>query len=52
MASRSRNVTKGATPFQMMAWIFSYCRTHPSKDLVDAASEFMNAMSKQSTTKP
>ena len=38
------NVTKGASAYQMMTWIFSYCRAHPSEDLVDAAFEFMNAV--------
>jgi hypothetical protein len=40
------DVTKGAATYQVMAWIFSYCRAHPSGDLVNAAYEFMNAMSK------
>ena len=40
------NVTKGGNVFQIMPWIFSYCRAHPSKNLQDAAFEFMNAMRK------
>jgi hypothetical protein len=38
------NVTKQTNPYQWMAWIFSYCRAHPSGDLLNAASELMNAM--------
>jgi hypothetical protein len=34
---------KDATSYQMMTWMFSYCRTHPSKTLLDAAYEFINA---------
>ena len=26
--------------YQMMTWMLSYCRTHPSKTLLDAAKEF------------
>src|SRR5262245_39856507 len=45
------DITKGTKPYQWMAWIFSYCRTHPSENLPGAAFEFMNAMRKGSTTK-
>jgi hypothetical protein len=38
------NVTKGATSYQMMTWIFSYCRTHPAQTLDEAAFGFINAM--------
>jgi len=43
------NVTKGATTYQMMDWIFSYCRAHPSVTLDLAAFEFMNALRRDST---
>jgi hypothetical protein len=43
-AASDGNVAKGATSYQVMAWIFSYCRAHPSEHLLNAASEFMNAM--------
>jgi hypothetical protein len=42
------DVTKGATNYQMMTWIFSYCRTHPSETLGDAVFEFIDAASKGS----
>ena len=45
------NVTKGATIYQIMAWIFSYCRAHPSDNLEGAAVEFMNAVRRDSTTR-
>jgi hypothetical protein len=38
------DVTKGTTPYQMMTWIFSYCRAHPSETLNEAAFEFVDAM--------
>jgi hypothetical protein len=38
------NVTKGATTYQLMAWIFSYCRAHPSETLENVAVQFVNAM--------
>jgi len=38
------DVTKQTNPYQWMAWIFSYCRAHPSGELLNAASELMNAM--------
>ena len=37
-------------PSQMMAWIFSYCRTHPSANLLDAALELLEAFRRDSTT--
>jgi hypothetical protein len=45
------NVTKGANSYQVIIWIFSYCRAHPSNNVVDAVFEFMKAVSKQSATK-
>jgi hypothetical protein len=33
------NVTKGAPTHQLIVWIFSYCHTHPSRGLVDAAMD-------------
>jgi hypothetical protein len=45
------NVTKGTKTFQIMGWIFSYCRAHPSETLDLAAIEFMNAVHRDSTTK-
>jgi len=45
------DVTKGTRPYQMMAWTFSYCRAHPSENLVDAALELLNALRRDSTTR-
>jgi hypothetical protein len=45
------DITKEATRYQVMAWIFSYCRAHPSDNLANAALQFIDAMSKRSTTK-
>jgi len=45
------NVTKEAKTYQIMGWIFSYCRAHPSDDLVRAAIEFIIAVQRDSTTK-
>jgi len=38
------NVTNGATTYQVMTWIFSYCRTHPLDNLERVAFEFMDGM--------
>ena len=45
------DVTKETTTPQMMAWTFSYCRAHPSENLVDAALELLNALRRDSTTR-
>jgi hypothetical protein len=45
------DVTKGTTPYQMTAWTFSYCRAHPSQNLLDAALELLNALRRDSTTR-
>jgi hypothetical protein len=44
------DVTKGTKPYQMMTWTLSYCRSHPSGDLMDAAVELLNAWRGDSTT--
>ena len=45
------NVTKGTTPYQMMVWVLSYCRAHPSDRLAEAAFELLNALRRDSTTR-
>ena len=45
------DVTKETTTPQMMAWTFSYCRAHPSENLMDAAFELLNALRRDSTTR-
>src|SRR5215475_14211325 len=45
------NVTKGAPIHQFIIWIFSYCHTHPSGGLVDAAMELSITLTGNSTTK-
>ena len=45
------NVTKGAPIHQLMVWIFSYCPTHPSGGLVDAAMELFPTLTGDSTIK-
>jgi hypothetical protein len=45
------NVTEGAPIHQLIVWIFSYCHTHPSGGLVDAAMELSATLTGDSTTK-
>jgi len=45
------DVTKGTKPYQMMAWTFSYCRAHPSENLLGAARELLNALRRDTTRK-
>ena len=45
------DVTKETKPYQMMAWTFSYCRSHPSENLLDAAHELLNALRRDTTRK-
>jgi hypothetical protein len=45
------NVTKGAPTHQLIVWIFSYCHTHPSGGLVDAATDLFTSLTGDSTTK-
>ena len=45
------NVAKGATIYQITRWIFSYCRAHPSENLLYATIEFLNAVHRDSTTR-
>jgi hypothetical protein len=40
------NLTKGTHPVQWMTWIFSYCRTNPSGNLLFAANELIKALIK------
>jgi hypothetical protein len=45
------DVTKETTTPHTMAWTFSYCRAHPSENLVQAALELLNALRRDSTTR-
>jgi hypothetical protein len=45
------DVTKGTELHQMMTWTFSYCRAHPSANLLDAAVELLHALRRDSTTR-
>src|SRR5262245_37594540 len=45
------DVTKETKPYQMMAWTFSYCRAHPSENLLGAAHELLNALRRDTTRK-
>jgi hypothetical protein len=38
------DLTKKTTPQQWMTWIFSYCRAHPSDNLLNAANQLANAL--------
>jgi len=43
------NVTKEPTPYQIMVWVLSYCRAHPSEHLGGSAVELLNALRRDST---
>jgi len=45
------DVTKETRLYQMMAWTFSYCRAHPSENLLGAAHELLNALRRDTTGK-
>ena len=45
------NVTKGVPTHELIVWIFSYCHTHPSGGLVDAAMDLFTTLTGDSTTK-
>jgi hypothetical protein len=45
------DITKETKPYQMMAWTFSYCRAHPSENLLGAAHELLNALRRDTTRK-
>jgi hypothetical protein len=45
------NVTKGATGYPLMLWVFSYCRAHPSDRLAEAALELLKAFRGDTTTR-
>ena len=42
---KTGDVTKDTTPKEWMPWIYSYCRSHPKDNLVNAASELVKALS-------
>ncbi len=39
------DVTKGTHEKEWMPWIYSYCRSHPKDNVVNAASELVKALS-------
>jgi hypothetical protein len=43
-----RDLTKGTQEKEWMPWIYSYCRSHPKDNLVNAASELAKALSPKS----
>src|SRR5262249_10232228 len=38
------DIVKGNTVPQMLTWIFSYCRAHPSSNLLNATTELITAL--------
>jgi hypothetical protein len=41
------NLTKGTKPRAWMVWLFSYCQSHPTDDVVGAAVALTNAFAAQ-----
>jgi hypothetical protein len=39
------DTTKGTTHNEWFPWIYSYCRSHPNNDLLDAATELSKTLS-------
>jgi hypothetical protein len=41
------SIAAGTKPLQWMSWIYSYCRSHPSGTLIEAANELAKAFQPQ-----